>query len=197
MPSEPPSLTLASTSPRRALLLRTAGFVFTTASPEVDETPLRGEPAAEYVLRLSEEKASSVPVSDGRVVLGADTTVTLDGIILGKPADRAQAIDMLKLLSDTTHSVLTGWTVRSTSGDRFGVCETRVTFHDRSHDELTAHVDRTEPYDKAGAYGIQGDAGWLIADVAGSRANVMGLPLGDIVPALEALGVTRSPPDRS
>jgi nucleoside triphosphate pyrophosphatase len=188
-------LILASGSPRRALLLHAAGFVFTTIAPEIDETPHPGEAAAEYVLRLSEEKAQGVVPHPDVVVLAADTTVVCDGTILGKPTDRSEAIAMLEALSGVTHSVLTGWTILRASSVRFGVAETFVTFRKRTLSEIAEHVDRTEPYDKAGAYGIQGDDGWLISDVRGSRSNVMGLPLGEVVPALEELGVPRSAAD--
>lgn len=185
-------LVLASGSPRRALLLSTAGFVFTTMAPDVDESIVADEPAAEYVLRLSADKARAVAPNRGDVVLAADTTVVLDSEIYGKPADPAEASAMLGALSGRTHSVLTGWTIVSEASERFGVAESRVRFHERSADELAAYVERTEPYDKAGAYAIQGDGGWLIAAVEGSRSNVMGLPLADVVDALKDLGIERS-----
>jgi septum formation protein len=187
------SLILASGSPRRAILLAAAGFTFDIVVPDVDETPHDDEPPAEYVLRLSEEKAQSAAEGAHTVVLGADTTVVLDGKSIGKPADAAHALDMLSELSGRTHSVLTGWTVVTPGRSRFGIAESRVTFHDRTLDELSAYVERTQPFDKAGAYGIQGDDGWLIRAVSGSRANVMGLPIAEVVTALEECGVRRSP----
>jgi septum formation protein len=186
------SLILASGSPRRAVLLSAAGFTFDVVVPDVDETLLGDEPPAEYVLRLSEEKAAAVPRGPGTVVLAADTTVVLDGRTIGKPDDADHAIAMLSELSGRTHSVLTGWTVAAPDRDRFGIAESRVTFRERSLDELASYVERTQPFDKAGAYGIQGDDGWLIRSVSGSRSNVMGLPVADVVAALEDSGVPRS-----
>ena len=143
------------------------------------------------VLRLSEAKAS-IPVDEDTVVLGADTTVVRDGAMLGKPTDHAEAVDMLMSLQGRSHSVLTGWTVVRGDAFDFGVAETIVTFRSRTVSELSEYVVRTEPMDKAGAYGIQGDDGWLIERVVGSRANVMGLPIGDIAPVLISMGIERS-----
>lgn len=187
-------LILASGSPRRALLLRASGISFDVRVPDVDESPREAEPASEYVLRLSEEKASSIPLDEGYVVLGADTTVVLDGVSIGKPEDHDHAVSILMTLVGRSHSVLTGWTVRSSTAHRFGITESRVVFNDRSEGDISDYVERTQPFDKAGAYALQGDDGFLVASVNGSRSNVMGLPVGDVVPALEELGVVRSPP---
>jgi len=143
------------------------------------------------VLRLSEAKAASVD-HQNHVVLAADTTVVRDGEMLGKPINHGDAVRMLSSLQGRTHSVLTGWTVGLAHSFEFGVAETRVTFHRRSDDELSEYVSRTNPMDKAGAYGIQGDDGWLIERVVGSRANVMGLPIGEIAPVLMKFGIERS-----
>ena len=186
-------LILASASPRRSLLLSAAGFAFTTVVPDVDESPLDDEPPAAYVLRLSDAKAHAVPRDPDDVVLGADTTVVLDGESIGKPKDAADALDMLVRLAGRTHSVLTGWTVVGPDAEPFGVEESLVTFRPRSEHDLRDYVERTEPFDKAGAYALQGDDGWLIERVVGSRANVMGLPLKEIADAFEAFGVRRSP----
>ena len=183
---------LASGSPRRALLLGTAGYTFEVIPPEVDETPHVDEQPPEYVLRLSAEKAAAVQAPPGTTVLAADTTVVLDGAPIGKPIDEADALAMLQALNGRTHSVLTGWTILSGIGERFGIAESRVTFTSRTDEELLGYIRRTRPYDKAGAYALQGDDGWLVASVTGSRANVMGLPVGEIVPVLEECGVERS-----
>lgn len=185
-------LVLASASPRRSLLLSTAGFVPDVRPAHVIETLIDGEPAAESVLRLAELKAKSVERAPSEVVLGADTMVVLDGVALGKPSDAADAVGMLTALSARTHSVLTGWVVTGKRGERFGVSESRVTFKELSDSAIADYVADAEPFDKAGAYAIQGENGRLIANVTGSRANVMGLPLRDIVEALEALGIQRS-----
>jgi len=144
------------------------------------------------VLRLAGQK-SEISARPNTVILAADTIVVLDGEVLGKPADRTHALEMLGRMQGRSHSVLTGWSVRLEGEERFDVAESRVTFSSRSDAELLSYVDRVEPYDKAGAYALQGDDGWLVSSVAGSRANVMGLPLADIVIALTDFGVERSP----
>lgn len=182
-------LVLASASPRRALLLSTAGFSFDIRPSNAPEEIPEGEPPGETVLRLSHLKAEAVDRSDHEVVLAADTLVVLGGQALGKPADRSDAIRMLSTLSGVAHSVLTGWAIISDEGERFGVSESRVAFRELTADDIAAYVDDTEPFDMAGAYGIQGEKGRLIEQVTGSRANVMGLPLRDVVRALADLGI--------
>ncbi len=162
----------------------------------MDEAILEGETPAETVLRLSELKAGAVRRETSEVAVAADTMVVLEGRRLGKPSDPAEARQMLTSLSGRTHSVLTGWTAVGDDAERFGVVESRVTFQELSQDVIRRYVTDTEPYDFAGAYGIHVDRGRLIADVRGSRANVMGLPLREVVEALEELGVERSAPDR-
>ncbi len=186
-----PRFVVASGSPRRHLLLRAAGFAFDIVVPDVDETVVPGEDPGAMVLRLAQEKARSVE-DDTAVVLGADTTVVRDGNILGKPSDEEEAVAMLTSLSGRSHSVLTGWMVRMGTEERFGVSESRVRFHTRSEPELVDYVARTQPFDKAGAYAIQGDRGWLIENVAGSRSNVMGLPIRDVTDAVSDFGIVRS-----
>lgn len=186
------SLILASGSPRRRLLLSAAGYDFTVRVPDVDETPLPSEEPAALVLRLSGAKAQAVDRTT-EAVLAADTIVVLDGVIIGKPRDHQEAVDILRSLQGRAHSVLTGWTVLCGTEERFGVSESRVVFSDRTDDELAGYVERTQPFDKAGAYALQGDDGWLVTKVLGSRANVMGLPLADIVAALLDVGVERTP----
>jgi septum formation protein len=185
-------LILASGSPRRSLLLSLAGIAFTTIAPDVDETPLTDETPAEYVLRLSEAKAHAVPRPGDGVVLAADTTVVLNGDIIGKPATAADAVAILTRLVGHTHSVLTGWTITDGERHRFGVDESMVTFNERTHDELVDYVERTQPFDKAGAYALQGDDGWLVSRVSGSRSNVMGLPIKEVVDALKDFGIERT-----
>jgi septum formation protein len=187
-------LILASGSPRRSLLLSLAGIAFTTVAPDVDETPLADEAAAEYVLRLSDVKAHSVPRSGDDVVLAADTTVVFAGAIIGKPSSSFEAVSILTQLAGETHSVLTGWTITDGDSHSFGVEESLVRFNERTHDELVAYVERTQPFDKAGAYALQGDDGWLVSNVSGSRSNVMGLPIREVVEALNTFGIERSTP---
>lgn len=122
--------------------------------------------------------------------------VVLNGKALGKPLDADDARRMLDLLSGRTHSVLTGWTALGDRGERFGVAESRVTFKSLTTSEIDSYVAEAQPFDKAGAYALQGDRGRFVAEVSGSRANVMGLPLRDVVAALDDLGIVRSAADR-
>ncbi|MCL1594565.1 MAG: Maf family protein [Actinomycetia bacterium] len=184
-------LILASASPRRSLLLRAAGYSFDVVAADVDESAVRNESPAEFVLRLSEKKAKAISAQPHDVVLGADTTVVHDGVAIGKPEDEDRALAMLIALVGRTHSVLTGWTLGNSQMTRFGVEESFVTFNSRSSDELRTYIERTDPLDKAGAYALQGDNGWLVAGVNGSRSNVMGLPIREIVDALTEFGIAR------
>jgi septum formation protein len=184
-------LILASGSPRRRLLLSAAGFDFSVKAPDVDEAPRPDEEPAAMVLRLAGAKAAAIERPDA-VVLAADTIVVRDGAIIGKPDDSNDALAILGSLQGRAHTVLTGWTVLSGDDEQFGVAESRVVFNERTSDELAGYIDRTEPFDKAGAYALQGDDGWLVREVIGSRSNVMGLPLAEIVVALSSAGVERS-----
>lgn len=188
------TLVLASGSPRRELLLSTAGFALEVRVPDVVEIVFDDEPVLETVLRLAQLKADAVERNTGEVVLAADTMVVLNGIPLGKPTDRDDAVGMLQALSGDTHSVLTGWVAIGDDGERFGVAETRVTFNELTEEAIEAYVEDAQPFDKAGAYGIQGENGRLIGGVSGSRANVMGLPLREVADALSELGIDRSTP---
>lgn len=164
-----------------------AGFAFDVHATEIDETPRPGEPAAAYVERLAIEKAEAVfaELKDkpeglsppDLFVLGADTTVVLDGQILGKPEDRADAIRMLRALSGRAHDVLTGVALVSGSGVRSGVEHTRVWFSAVTDEDISEYVDSGQPMDKAGAYGIQGLASRFIPRIEGSYTNVVGLPV--------------------
>ena len=189
-------LVLASASPRRTLLLTVAGYPHDVRVPDVEESLIEGEPAAEAVLRLSDAKARSVPRRSHEVVLAADTMVVLNGELLGKPLNAADAHEMLSRLSGRTHSVLTGWTISGDEGERFGVAESRVTFKKLTSETISEYLVDAEPLDKAGSYALQGERGRLVAGVSGSRANVMGLPLGDVARTLAEFGIERSPADR-
>lgn len=188
-------LILASGSPRRALLLSAAGYQFTVEPPDVNEDHLPDESAADLVLRLAGDKARAVHAENRTVVLAADTVVVRDGDILGKPVDREHAVAILSSLQGRSHHVLTGWSVVRGDDERFGVAESGVVFSQRSVAELEDYVERMQPMDKAGAYALQGDDGWLVQKVVGSRANVMGLPLADVAVALKEFGVVRSAPN--
>ncbi|MEO8682095.1 MAG: Maf family protein [Vicinamibacterales bacterium] len=169
---------LASRSPRRAELLAAAGIAFEVLAIDVDETPMAGEDPKAYVVRLAIEKASRVAaVRPGEVVLGADTTVVIDGRILGKPTDEAEATEMLRLLRGRVHEVFTGVAIAGPSGVRSAVETTRVWFAPMTDEDITSYVDSGEPVDRAGAYAIQGLASRFIPRIEGSYTNVVGLPV--------------------
>ena len=181
-------LILASASPRRRELLTQAGFSFTVYPADVDESVRRGEGPTAYVTRLAREKAQVVfdAIGDAEaVVLGADTTVVLDGEILGKPVDKADAVRMLRGLSGRTHRVITGLAVVTARGTEAGAEVTEVWFRELSDAEIVAYVETGEPMDKAGAYGIQGRAGKWIPRIEGCYFNVVGLPLARVSAMLE------------
>jgi septum formation protein len=169
---------LASRSPRRAELLAAAGFAFEVLAADIDETPLDVEDPAEYVERLAIAKASAVLAMrpDARV-LGADTTVTIDGEILGKPVDDADARRMLERLSGRAHLVHTGVAVVTARGVQSGLDTTRVWFDAMTDEDISWYVATGEPVDRAGAYAIQGLASRFIPRIEGSYSNVVGLPV--------------------
>ncbi|HSZ20941.1 MAG TPA: Maf family protein [Candidatus Acidoferrum sp.] len=188
-------IVLASSSPRRAEILRNAGIAFDIHTTQIDETALPGEPAREMVARLAEAKARAAAVQLGAaprecIVVGADTTVELDGEILGKPRDSADAREMLAELSGRTHHVLTGiFLLRLPSGaERKAVENSTVTFAPISQREIDAYVATGEPLGKAGAYAIQGFAGRYISGIEGCYFNVVGLPLARLYALLRELG---------
>ena len=173
------NLILASGSPRRKELLATAGFDFEVRPVSIDETPLPGEKPADYVERLAEAKARAA-WREGEITLGADTTVAVDGEILGKPVDTADAAAMLTKLAGRTHEVLTGICLFNGTVARPGVDLTHVSFLPMTEAEIAAYVASGEPMDKAGAYGIQGLASKFIYRVKGCYFNVVGLPVSRI-----------------
>lgn len=188
------TLILASGSSRRAEILRNAGFSFSVQPAHVDETLQPNERAEDYVLRLAKAKAQLVATaakgSENAFVIGADTTVVCIGRIFGKPADAAEAREMLQALSGTTHEVLTGIAIiRASDGKNVAeVATTRVTFLPLSREEIEAYISSDEPFDKAGAYGIQGLGGKFVSRIEGCYFNVMGLPLSRVWQALRSLG---------
>jgi len=189
-----PRLILASASPRRRELLAQAGYTFEVQPAHVNEDLRPDEDPIAYVVRLAREKAQSVfaeisstaPASPQVVVLGADTTVTLDSHILAKPEDAADAARMLRLLSGRTHRVITGVALASAKGVDVAAEVTGVQFLTLSDDELAAYIATGEPMDKAGAYGIQGFAAKWIPRIEGCYFNVVGLPLALVATMLEA-----------
>jgi len=170
-------LVLASQSPRRSEILRQAGISFTVRAVPVDETPLPGEPPEDYVQRLAETKAHAVQAAADEVVLGADTTVAVDGEILGKPADAADARRMLEMLQGRRHHVMTGICLKRGAETVRDCAVTEVWFAPMSAGEIAEYAASGEPMDKAGAYGIQGLASKYVEKIEGCYFNVMGLPV--------------------
>ena len=172
-------LVLASRSPRRRDILQQAGIPFVVRPIEVDETPLPGERARDYVTRIAREKANAAAGlrADGEIILTADTTVAIHGEILGKPLDAADARRMLRMLSGQRHEVLTGICLRSASRVTEDCAETSVWFAPLSPQEIDDYAASGEPMDKAGAYAIQGLASRFIQRIEGCYFNVMGLPV--------------------
>lgn len=170
-------LVLASQSPRRAEILRQAGIPFTVRAAEVDETPLADERPEDYVQRLAERKALAVEAAPDETVLGADTTVVIEGQMLAKPADAADARRMLETLSGRCHQVLTGICLRRGTRSVRDWATTRVWFSVMTAHEIDAYVASGEPADKAGAYAIQGLASKYIERIDGCYFNVVGLPV--------------------
>ena len=189
-------LVLASASPRRSELLTQAGFRFAVHPAHIPEDPLEGEDPIVYVTRLARQKAEAVfreltgaNRMDGHsslAVLGADTTVTLDNAILGKPEDAADAARMLRLLSGRTHRVVTGVAVVTAKGAEVAAEATAVRFLTLSDREIAEYVSTGEPMDKSGAYAIQGRAARWIPRIEGCYFNVMGLPLALVCSLLDA-----------
>jgi septum formation protein len=188
---------LASGSPRRRELLARLGLTPEVRPADVDETPHEAETPEELVLRLARAKATTVvaPASPAtepsvdEVVLAADTVVTLDDRVLGKPRDRDDAATMLRTLSGRTHHVVTGIAVVRGTSHVADVVTTAVTFRRLSDTEVAWYLDTGEPTDKAGAYGLQGAGAVLIERVDGSDTNVIGLPLAETVALLRRVGV--------
>ncbi|MEA3502442.1 MAG: Maf family protein [Actinomycetota bacterium] len=183
-------LILASSSPRRRLLLSVAGFEFSVDPPQVDERLVNGEEPDRMVVRLAREKALAIATGAGTVVLGADTTVVLDGRILGKPESETDASAMLLSLAGRTHLVITGWAVgRGGYIIEDGFDTSLVSMRSVTQGEADAYAESGEPLDKAGGYALQGDGARFVSGVAGSRSNVIGLPLRPIVAALGRAGI--------
>src|SRR5215470_2985700 len=185
-------LILASASLRRAEILRDAGIAFTVLHSAVDETPIPGESGPDLVQRLALAKAELVAARalGPAIVIAADTVVVLEGAVLGKPRTSEDARQMLEKLSGRTHSVLTGVTlIRLPDVERREFIEsTLVHFAALSDDDIIQYLATDEPYDKAGAYAIQGRAGRYIPRIEGCYFNVVGLPLAHLTHALAELG---------
>ena len=184
-------LVLASGSPRRAQLLTAAGYEFEVHSPDVDETPVTGEEPDAMVKRLAGEKAKFVVAEKGKefCVLACDTTVVFEGHIVGKPRDPADAVAMLLRIAGRVHTVISGYAILVEGRPAIGTTISRVEMEPMDRDTAEAYVATGEPLDKAGSYAIQGLGRRFVASYSGSFANIMGLPLEDVVPRLHAVGV--------
>ena len=186
-------LVLASASPRRRELLTRAGFSFEIHPADIPEDPLPHEEPTAYVTRLAREKAQAVfdrlragpDAPADLAVLGADTTVTLDGHILAKPEDDADAARMLRILSGRTHRVITGVALVTAERAEVAAEVTAVKFLTMSEEEIAAYIATGEPRDKAGAYAIQGRAACWIPRIEGDYFNVVGLPIALVTTMLE------------
>jgi septum formation protein len=187
-----PALVLGSASPRRAALLRQLGVDFTVCPSDVPEIAADGETAGELVRRLAREKGAAVVSRCADAwVLSADTIVVVDGTVLGKPADAAEAGQMLRRLSDRAHEVFTAVALTAPGGEPAGealVCS-RVEFRALTTAEIDAYVATGEPFDKAGAYAIQGGAAHFVSRVSGSYTNVVGLPIDETRDLLARAGL--------
>ena len=194
MPSEesPPRLILASASPRRRELLRQTPLQFRVIPSHAEETRLREETPETYVARIAAEKARTVAERHpGFWILAADTIVVLEGRVFGKPTDLDNARQMLTALSGHHHQVMTAFVLLDPAGKATAaeVVTSQVTFKELSESEVTAYLATGEPFDKAGAYAIQGKGRDLIAQVSGSHTNIIGLPMDEVSTALRAVGL--------
>jgi septum formation protein len=187
-------IVLASASPRRAEILRNAGIPFEICAAVIDESRRQGELRADYVRRLALEKARAAAGSQRDsgdcLFIGADTVVVVADEVLGKPDSLDDARRMLRLLSGTTHEVHTGLAVVRHYGAMEGVVEetTRVTFAPLSDEDIESYIATREPFDKAGAYGVQGIGGRYVTRIEGCFFNVMGLPLARLWSLLREFG---------
>ena len=186
---------LASASPRRSALLEQIGVAFRVRPASITETPRPGEPCDAYVARLAAEKADAVwraSATDAPLaVLGADTTVAIDGRMLGKPCNADEALEMLQLLSGRAHRVVTAVALRHAGGLDTALGAAEVAFRDTTPAERHAYCATGEPLDKAGGYGIQGLAAVFVASITGSYSAVVGLPLAETARLLARIGEPR------
>jgi septum formation protein len=188
------TIILASASPRRRELLAQLGYEFEVIPSQAAEEEIAGESPQQHVMRLSLDKACEVAARDqleGRWVIGSDTIVLRDAVILGKPRNDEEAARMLRSLAGRSHEVLSGYAVldRATGKRRAGFVSTRVCFRALTEAEISGYIASKEPADKAGAYAIQGLGAFMVSRIEGSYSNVVGLPLCELVQALEELGV--------
>jgi septum formation protein len=185
-----PEVILASQSPRRRELLSLVGIAHAVQPADIDESAWPNEDPRAYCERLAREKVATIAEHEpDALVIGSDTIVVVDGDVLGKPRDEAEARAMLAQLSGRSHVVMTAVAARFRGQERSAVEEAGVTFHELSPEQIAAYVATREPMDKAGAYGIQGYGATIVARVDGDYFAVMGLPLQRLVRLLAELGV--------
>lgn len=190
-PDHPPRVILASQSPRRRELLTLVGITHDVRPADIDETVLPDEAPVPHCERLARTKAAVLASREpDALVIAADTIVVVDGAILGKPSDRADAIAMLERLAGREHTVYTAVAVAYDGRTASAVEEVAVQFQPLTRALIEAYVDTTEPMDKAGAYGIQGYGATIVARVDGDYFAVMGLPLSRMVSLVRELGFT-------
>jgi septum formation protein len=189
--NHPPQLVLASASPRRSELLQQIGVSCSVRPVDIPEVVRPGELPQEFVARLAREKACAglAEAAEGAIVLGADTVVVSDGMILGKPVNREDALVMLQQLSGSRHRVMTAVAVTNRERILSQVVTTEVEFRTLSLAQCERYWDTGEPCDKAGAYGIQGLGAVFVASINGSYSAVVGLPLAETAALLEKFGI--------
>ena len=185
-------LILASSSSRRHSLLIKLGLNYSIAKPSIDETPYLGEPPKAYVLRMAQSKARAVLTGEysKSLVLAADTVISYSGNIIGKPENNADAKRILQMLAGHEHDVLTGLCCKTKKTELKTVIKSKVKFKLLTDEEINTYCETQEPYDKAGAYAIQGNAARFIEYVSGSYSNVVGLPLLEVAELLEQANLT-------
>jgi septum formation protein len=186
---ELPKIILASGSPRRAEILNSVGWAFTKDVPDIDETELPGETPEAYVRRLAKTKGKTVAARYPReIVLAADTTVVIDGTIIGKPTDLADARRMLKMLSGKRHEVLTGVALVKNGTAEVAMQRTGVKFAELTDAEINFLAEMGDPLDKAGAYAVQAQAALFIEGIEGDYWNVVGLPINLVYELVKKAG---------
>ena len=187
-----PLLILASKSPRRRYLLKQAGLKFVVVPSAFDENSIPQSSPANYVRSLAEAKAHDISIKNpDSWVIGADTAVLINSTLLGKPASKAEARTMLKRLNNKTHQVLTGYAIYCSAKNRFfsETVKTDVCFKNLTDKEIEWYINTKEPFDKAGAYAIQGLGTFIVKSIQGSYTNVVGLPVCEVVTFLIQEGI--------
>lgn len=179
---------LASSSPRRKELLKTAGLEFEIHVKDVDESVPEGTPPAEAAKMTAAKKAAAIASEyENGIVIGADTIVVANGKILGKPKNEADAAEMLKMLSGIEHEVITGVCIVCDGVSQSFAQISKVKFYDLTDEEISAYVASGEPMDKAGSYGIQGLGCTLVERIEGDYFNIVGLPVAEVCRKIKAL----------